>query len=101
MVLFALLGLMAVAAAFVVTPPLRRHGEAPARADYDLQIYRDQLREHRLIISRATAAAAGRRWSNATRVTNSHRRRARWAASGIKEIARGAVATIMEGEGSK
>ena len=46
MVLFVVLGLMAVAAvAFVVTPLLRRHGEAPARADYDLQIYRDQLRE--------------------------------------------------------
>ncbi len=46
MVLFVVLGLMAVAAvAFVVTPLLRRHGEAAARADYDLQIYRDQLRE--------------------------------------------------------
>ncbi len=46
MVVFVVLGLMTVAAlALLVTPLLRRHGEATPREAYDLRIYRDQLRE--------------------------------------------------------
>ena len=46
MVLFVALGLMTVVAlALLVVPLLRRHGTVPARADYDREIYRDQLLE--------------------------------------------------------
>ena len=46
MVLFVVLGLMTVAAlALLVAPLLRRYGDAAPRSAYDLQIYRDQLRE--------------------------------------------------------
>ena len=37
--------LTALALAVVLVPPLRRHRRAAARADYDLAVYRDQLRE--------------------------------------------------------
>ena len=37
--------LTALAVAVVLVPVLRRHRRGPARADYDLTVYRDQLRE--------------------------------------------------------
>ena len=37
--------LTALAVAAVLIPVLRRHRRAPSRADYDLTVYRDQLRE--------------------------------------------------------
>ncbi len=37
--------LTALAVAALLVPVLRRHRRAPARADYDLAVYRDQLRE--------------------------------------------------------
>ncbi|MDE0387679.1 MAG: c-type cytochrome biogenesis protein CcmI [Rhodospirillales bacterium] len=37
--------LTALAVAAVLIPVLRRHGRGPSRADYDLTVYRDQLRE--------------------------------------------------------
>ena len=44
--LFAVLGLMTAAALALLLPPLlRRHGRAAPRHAYDLEIYRDQLRE--------------------------------------------------------
>ncbi len=44
--LFVVLGLMTVAALALLLPPLlRRHGRAAPRHAYDLEIYRDQLRE--------------------------------------------------------
>lgn len=44
--LFAVLGLMTAAALALLLPPLlRRHGRAAPRQAYDLEIYRDQLRE--------------------------------------------------------
>ncbi|MCH9000367.1 MAG: c-type cytochrome biogenesis protein CcmI [Proteobacteria bacterium] len=46
MALFVILGLMTVAAmALLVVPLLRGHGAIAARADYDIEIYRDQLAE--------------------------------------------------------
>ena len=46
MILFVVLGLMTVVAlALLVVPLLRRHGAQAARADYDMEIYRDQLGE--------------------------------------------------------
>jgi cytochrome c-type biogenesis protein CcmH len=46
MVLFVILGSMTVIAlALLVVPLLRRHGALAARADYDIEIYRDQLNE--------------------------------------------------------
>ena len=46
MVLFVIFGLMTVIAlALLVAPLLRRHGALAARADYDMEIYRDQLNE--------------------------------------------------------
>ncbi|MDE0409789.1 MAG: c-type cytochrome biogenesis protein CcmI [Alphaproteobacteria bacterium] len=38
-------GLTALAVAAVLIPVLRRHRRGPSRADYDLTVYRDQLRE--------------------------------------------------------
>ena len=44
--LFIILGgLTAVALMLVAVPLLRRHGEVASRAGYDIEIYRDQLRE--------------------------------------------------------
>lgn len=46
MILFVVLGLMTVIAlALLVVPLLRRHGAQAVRADYDMEIYRDQLGE--------------------------------------------------------
>ena len=46
MALFVILGLMTVAAlALLVVPLLRGHGAIAPRADYDIEIYRDQLAE--------------------------------------------------------
>ncbi|MFP6743433.1 MAG: c-type cytochrome biogenesis protein CcmI [Alphaproteobacteria bacterium] len=46
MILFVVLGLMTVIAlALLVAPLLRRHGAQAPRADYDIEIYRDQLSE--------------------------------------------------------
>ena len=46
MALFVILGLMTVAAmALLVAPLLRSHGAIAPRADYDIEIYRDQLDE--------------------------------------------------------
>lgn len=46
MVLFVILGLLTVAAmALLVVPLLRGHGAIAPRADYDIEIYRDQLAE--------------------------------------------------------
>ena len=46
MILFVFLGLMTVAAmALLVLPLVRRHGAIGSRADYDMEIYRDQLDE--------------------------------------------------------
>ncbi len=46
MALFVILGLMTVIAlALLVVPLLRRQGPLGARADYDIEIYRDQLNE--------------------------------------------------------
>ena len=46
MALFVILGLMTVAAmALLVLPLVLRHGAIPSRAEYDMEIYRDQLDE--------------------------------------------------------
>ncbi len=46
MILFVVLSLMTVVALGLLVPPLlRRHGTAEPRSAYDLEIYRDQLRE--------------------------------------------------------
>ena len=59
MILFAVLGAMTVIAiAFLVVPLLRRKDAGPSRRDYDLEIYRDQLRELERDVERGVVAAA-------------------------------------------
>lgn len=61
--IWATLGLLVFAAIIVVLPPLLRDAKAPARAERDLAVYRDQLKEidvdqARGLISSAEAEAA-------------------------------------------
>lgn len=61
MVLFVILAAMTVVALALLVPPLlRRHGEVAPRADYDLEIYRDQLRELERDVERGVIGAAER-----------------------------------------
>ncbi len=58
MILFAVLGVMTVIAiAFLVVPLLRRRDAGPSREEYDLEIYRDQLRELERDVERGVIAA--------------------------------------------
>jgi len=58
MILFVVLGAMTVIAiAFLVLPLLRRRDTGPSRKDYDLEIYRDQLRELERDVERGVVAA--------------------------------------------
>ncbi|MCH7554702.1 MAG: c-type cytochrome biogenesis protein CcmI, partial [Proteobacteria bacterium] len=58
MALFVILGLMTVAAmALLVLPLLRGHGAIASRADYDIEIYRDQLDELKRDVERGVIDA--------------------------------------------
>ena len=62
MALFVILGLMTVAAmALLVVPLLRGHGAIASRADYDIEIYRDQLAELGRDVERGVIDAMNRR----------------------------------------
>ena len=61
MVLFVILAAMTVVTlVLLVSPLLRRHGEVAPRADYDLEIYRDQLRELERDVERGVIGPAER-----------------------------------------
>ena len=61
MLLFIALGAMTVAAlALVAVPLLRRHRAVAPRADYDVEVYRDQLRELDVDLERGVISAEER-----------------------------------------
>ena len=58
MTLFVILGLMTVVAMALLVPPLvRGYGAAASRADYDMEIYRDQLDELERDVERGVISA--------------------------------------------